>query len=456
MEIRPQPGPQEQFLSSDADIAIYGGAAGGGKTYALLMEPLRNIENSDFGAVLFRRETTQIANEGGLWDTSGTLYPHLGASSILQPYRWTFPKGATVTMTHLQHEKDVYDWQGAQVPLILFDELTHFTRKQFFYMLTRNRSTCGVRPYIRATCNPDPDSFLVDWVGREKGNGQGLIDWWIGDDGYPIPERSGVLRWFVNVNDTLRWADTREELIGQYGAECEPKSLTFIASSVYDNKILLEADPGYLANLKAQSMEEQMRLLHGNWKFRKEGGLIKRDQILHLGDGKLPRLVRVVVAIDPAVTATATSDECGIIVVGKGDDGRGYVLDDLSGVLTPDQWARRALNAYDHYQADLIVGEVNNGGDLVERNIRFVDSTVNFKAVRASRGKAIRLEPVAALYERHQITHAKYFDKLESQLCSYDPETFDKSPDRMDAAVWALTELMLGDSRGSTIKLRGT
>ncbi|WP_322884163.1 terminase family protein [Sinorhizobium medicae] len=444
MEIRPQAGPQEQFLSCPADIAIYGGSAGGGKTFALLMEPLRNIDNPAFGAVFFRRDTTQITNEGGLWDTSQGLYRHMGGVSIEQPHQWTFPKGSTVTMTHLQHEKSVYNWQGSQIPLELFDELTHFTRKQFFYMMSRNRSTCGIKPYIRATCNPDPDSWVAEFIA-----------WWIGEDGYPIAERSGVIRYFVNINDTLRWADTAEELIETYGAGTEPKSVTFIASSIFDNKILLEADPGYLANLKAQSMQEQMRLLHGNWKFRAEGGQIKREQISHLDGKPLPRLLRVIVAIDPAVTATSTSDECGIVVVGKGDDGKAYVLEDVSGVLTPDQWARRALNVYDHYQADIIVGEVNNGGDLVERNIRFVDPTVNFKAVRASRGKAIRLEPVAALYERGEVVHVKHFDKLESQLCSYNPETFDKSPDRMDAAVWGLTELMLSSAGGKKLKLKG-
>lgn len=446
MIIRPQPGPQEKFLSSSADIAIYGGAAGGGKTWALLMEPLRHIGNADFGAVIFRRETPQITNEGGLWDTSHKLYPFLNAHPTENPrLAWTFKSGASLTMTHLQLEKTVHDWQGAQVPLILFDELTHFTRKQFFYMLTRNRSTCGVRPYIRATCNPDPDSWVAE-----------LIAWWIGDDGFPIAERNGVVRWFVVINDTIRWADTPEELVDLYGPESLPKSLTFIASSVYDNKILLEADPGYLANLKAQSMQEQMRLLHGNWKFRAEGGLVKREHIRHLKPGEpVPDMVRIVVAIDPSVTANGSSAECGITVQGKGVDGRGYLLDDVSGVLTPEQWANRAVNAYDYYQADAIVGEVNNGGDLVERNIRAVDPSVNFKAVRATRGKLIRLEPVAACYARGEIIHAKHFDKLESQLCSYNPETMDKSPDRMDAAVWGFTDLLLSGNIGGTVKLRG-
>lgn len=445
MEIRPQAGPQETFLSTSADIAIYGGAAGGGKTFALLLEPTRHIANAEFGAVIFRRESPQITNEGGLWDTSQKIYPLLRAQSIMQPLQWRFQSGATVTMTHLQHEKDIFNWQGSQIPLAMFDELTHFTRKQFFYMLSRNRSTCGVRPYIRATCNPDPDSWVAE-----------LIAWWIGDDGFPIPERSGVLRWFVNINDSLRWADTAEELIGLYGPESRPKSLTFIASSVYDNKILLSEDPDYLANLQAQSMEEQMRLLHGNWKYRSEGGLVKREHILHLRDGQEPPdMVRVVVSVDPSVTATDASSECGITVVGKGVDGRGYVLDDLSGVLTPEQWANRVVNAYEYYGADAVVAEVNNGGDLVERNIKAVDRSINFKPVRATRGKLIRLEPVAACYARKEITHCKRFDKLESQLCSYNPEAFDKSPDRMDAAVWGLTEILLISSGGTQIKLRG-
>jgi hypothetical protein len=145
--IKPQAGPQELFLASAADMAIYGGAAGGGKTWAFLLEPLRHIHNPNFGAVFFRREIPQITNEGGLWDESEKLYPLLGATSIQQPLQWTFPSSAKLTMTHLQHEKDVRNWQGSQVPLFLFDELTHFTRKQFFYMISRSRSTSGVVPY---------------------------------------------------------------------------------------------------------------------------------------------------------------------------------------------------------------------------------------------------------------------------------------------------------------------
>ena len=264
LAIRPQAGPQEQFLASSADIVIYGGAAGGGKSWGLLMEPLRHVTtNQHFAAVFFRRNTTQIRNPGGLWDESRTLYPLLSAKPLKHQLEWRWPFGGLVKMAHLEHESTVYDWQGAQIPLICFDELTHFTKAQFFYMLSRNRSTCGVRPYIRATTNPDADS----WV-RE------LIAWWIDDEtGLAIPERSGVIRWFVRINDAIVWADSAEELRERYGADVEPKSLTFIAAKLEDNKILQAKDPGYKANLMAQNAVERARLLAGNWKIRPAAGL---------------------------------------------------------------------------------------------------------------------------------------------------------------------------------------
>ena len=273
--IRPQPGPQEAFLASPADIVIYGGQAGGGKTFAVLLEALRHVGNPDFGAVIFRRESVQITNEGGLWDTAMQLYPQVGGRPRMSPkMMFTWPSGGKVSFAHLQLEASVLDWQGSQIPLVIFDELTHFTRYQFFYMLSRNRSTCGVRPYVRATTNPDADSWVAE-----------LIAWWIDQDtGYPIQERSGVIRWFARVADVIRWADSADELVQLHGvthAEC--KSLTFIPASIHDNQALLSKDPGYLANLKALARVERERLLGGNWKIRPAAGLyFKRHEVTML------------------------------------------------------------------------------------------------------------------------------------------------------------------------------
>jgi predicted phage terminase large subunit-like protein len=155
-----------------------------------------------------------------------------------------------------------------------------------------------------------------------------------------------------------------------------------------------------------------------------------------------PDLVRVVVAIDPATTSKDSSDETGIVVAGKAADGLAYVLSDRSARVSPDAWARRSIQAFDDYRADKVIGEVNNGGDLVELTIRTVRRNVPYKAVHASRGKYVRAEPVAALYEQGKVFHVQPFTELEDQMCTWLPES-GESPDRMDALVWALTELML-------------
>jgi len=269
--IRPQRGYQLSALSSSADILIGGGAAGVGKTFSLLLEPLRNIHIKDFGAVIFRRTSPQIRAEGGLWDASSKLYSLIGNASPKESVlEWNFGGTSKIKFSHLEHQKNIYDWQGSEIPFIGFDELTHFTKKMFFYLLTRNRSTCGVKPYIRATCNPDPDS----WVSE-------LVDWWIGEDGYPIPERQGVLRYFMIDQDNYIWGDTKQEVIDKgwhilkemveksgIDADHFIKSITFIGGSIYDNKELLSIDPGYLGNLNAQDEDTKNQLMRGNWKVK--------------------------------------------------------------------------------------------------------------------------------------------------------------------------------------------
>ena len=281
--IRPQDGPQTAFLASRADIAIYGGAAGGGKTWALLMEPLRHKDVHDFGCVFFRRTTVEIRNEGGLWDESGKLYRGAGATPKGQDLEWRFRSGVSISFAHLQHEGTAYRYQGAQIPLICFDELTHFTERQFWYLLSRNRSTCGVRPYVRATCNPDADSWVASF-----------ISWWIDQEtGYPIPERAGALRWFVRVHDSLVWADSPDDLamhVLRDGRPIPPKSVAFIPAKLSDNKVLMAADPGYQANLLALPPVERERLLFGNWKIRPAAGLLFKRAWCEVVDAVPPDL----------------------------------------------------------------------------------------------------------------------------------------------------------------------
>ena len=151
-------------------------------------------------------------------------------------------------------------------------------------------------------------------------------------------------------------------------------------------------------------------------------------------------MTQILIAIDPAVTANMNSDETGIIVVGKCHKGNFYVLQDLSGKHTADNWGKIAVKAYYEWEADRVVAEVNNGGDLVENLLRNIDNNVSYRSVRATRGKILRAEPIAALYEQRRVHHVGVFSELESQMCSYTGE-INSSPDRLDALVWGLTEL---------------
>ena len=282
--ISPQEGFQTQFLASSADIVIGGGAAGAGKSYALLLEALRHCGIPDYGAVIFRRTNPQIKAKGGLWDASVRIYTEIQGAPKQLPGKllWRFDNGAKIEFKHLQHESDRFNWQGSEIPFIGWDELTHFTKEQFFYLLSRNRSTCGIKPYVRATTNPQ--SF--GWVKE-------FISWWLYPDdykvqtlqGYPIPERAGVVRYFIQHEDNYVWGDTKEEVIKKVpsifqnvdilksliASQIHPhslvKSVTFVPGTVYQNKSLLSTDPGYLGNLMALSNEEKSKLLGGCWKL---------------------------------------------------------------------------------------------------------------------------------------------------------------------------------------------
>lgn len=160
---------------------------------------------------------------------------------------------------------------------------------------------------------------------------------------------------------------------------------------------------------------------------------------------RLPALKRMVVGIDPAATSSEGADETGIVLAALGIDGHGYVLTDASARLAPAGWATKAITLYRDQKADRIVAEINNGGEMVEYTLRTVDPAVSYRAVHATRGKAKRAEPVSALYEQGKVHHVGSFPQLEDQMCNYVPDQANQSsPDRMDALVWALTDLMIG------------
>lgn len=219
--------------------------------------------------------------------------------------------------------------------------------------------------------------------------------------------------------------------------------------STFDNaanlsESFLEEVEGQYANTRIGRQELYAEILDDV-----PGALWTRAMIEETRLAVAPELQRVVVAIDPAVTSGEDSDETGLVIAGKGFDGRAYVLSDRTCRVSPDAWARRAVEAYHEYRADRIIAEVNQGGDMVERVVRTVDPHVSYRKIHASRGKRVRAEPIAALYEQGRVSHVGGMPELEDQMCAFVPEGMDTSPDRVDALVWALTELMLENRRAT-------
>ena len=278
--ITPQAGFQMNFLKTPADVAVGGGSAGAGKSFALLLEFTRHAHRQGWNGVIFRRTLQQVVAQGGLWDTAEGLFTSMlvntdkGVKPIAvkqnkNSHTFTFAKGATLQFSHLQHEKDKTGWQGSQIGYLGFDELTHFTESQFFYLLTRNRSTSGISPYTRATLNPQGEGWCKD-----------MISWYLYPDDYPdtklaglpIPERAGNLRYFTRYKGKYIWGNTKHEVLDLLPADVargytltDIKSFTFIPGTLEDNKILMSIDPSYRANLLAQDEVLVEQLLGGRW-----------------------------------------------------------------------------------------------------------------------------------------------------------------------------------------------
>lgn len=257
------------FCASPADIIFYGGAAGGGKTYGLCMDPLRHFNNPKFRGTMFRRITRELTMSGGLMETARELYTPLGGTfrNSMNARDCTFKKGARIEFNHLQYADTVYSYQGLQTGYIGFDELTHFLSMQFMYLITRARSTAGIRIKIRGTCNPDPDSWVKDWVM-----------WYLDEEGqFAVKEKAGVIRWFIidEQTDLPIWFSDKEEIRKKYGKKYYDlaKSFTFIPASLDDNPILTSTDPSYKANLAMQDRVTRQRLLAGDWLIKAMPGI---------------------------------------------------------------------------------------------------------------------------------------------------------------------------------------
>lgn len=434
IQIQPQPGPQTLFVGCPADIAIYGGAAGGGKSYGLLIDPLRHVKNGKFGGIIFRKTSVQVRNEGGLWDESMLLYPHFQAKPREFLLEWKFPSGMRMGFSNLEYDKDVLNYQGAQMPWIGFDELCHFSRDQFFYMLSRNRSMSGVKSRIRATCNPDPDS----WV-RE------FIDWWLDNEGYPIKERSGVIRYFIRISDTIIWADSKAEIYRTYGKsdDIQPKSVTFISAKLDDNQLLLKKDPGYKANLLALSRVDRMRLKDGNWNVRPSAGNFFKREWFTLVDAIPSGYIQAIRFWDRAATKPSESNKDpdwtrGLLLL-KYSNGTWLVADVKSTRDTPGQVEIliKSVAAFDTYRVT-IMSQQDPGSAGVSEAEHFIRMLAGYdvRVQTMSKDKITRAKPVSAQCEAGNVyvLRAPWNDEFFKEVENFPDGTHDDIVDTLSGA----------------------
>ena len=289
LKIIAQRGCQEKFLASSSDITIFGGSRGGSKSFSLLMESLKDIYNPYYNSILLRNEKDDLLD---LINTSYILYGQMGQyNKSISDMTWYFKNGGKLKFSYLADSYDDFKkrFQGKQYSFIGIDEITHCSYEKFKYLITCNRNAYGIRNRFYGTCNPDPDS----WVRK-------FIDWWIGEDGLPIDERDGIMRYcFMEGDspDSIYWGNTPEEVYNQCKHIIDPlwkdayeelgfnkvtmyvKSVTFIQGRLEENIKLIASDPNYAANLSQQNEEQRARDLEGNWNFKATG-----DDLIKMSD----------------------------------------------------------------------------------------------------------------------------------------------------------------------------
>lgn len=294
-KFKPNPGPQTQFVSSDADILVYGGAAGSGKTRGALLDWSRFVNHPSARGVFFRRTYPMIKAGGGPWDEAVSFYRQIFGKTLKineSSKDITFPSGAQLAFRSMQHEKNRFDWQGAQLTWVCFDEGTHFSWPMVNYLISRLRSSAGMKTYLRVTCNPDAESWLA-----------GFIDWWIDPrSGYPIPERGGVIRHMYIINDVPKMYASAEEAKAAHPDLAEvsdPQTVTFVPGKLQDTPQL---GRDYLSRLMAQTEVEKERLAKGNWKITASDGIFKREWFEGKFVDNAPAGLRMVRSWDIAAT----------------------------------------------------------------------------------------------------------------------------------------------------------
>ncbi|HXJ65150.1 MAG TPA: phage terminase large subunit [Actinomycetota bacterium] len=432
-------------LAGRVDELLYGGAAGGGKSEWLCEYLIAQCELHPGNRVVAFRRVFPSLNRTLIPRLKQKLYGR--ARYNMQEHTFTFPNTSVLEVGSLQYADDVYGYQGAEYGCIAFEEVTEFMESQVDYLIGRLRSTIpGVRPHLIATTNPGGTGHA--WVKRR----------WVKPKADDIEE--GELP--PAPHEVWRPAAT-EELP-------RPPLRVFVPAKLEDNPALLQADPGYVDRLnRNRNRAIRLALREGDWDAIDaiEGALWTRTD---LDNGRVrpenvehkTGVLRRVLAVDPS-EGEDSGDAFGVSHCARGMDNVGYVMGSWEWRASPRTMAARAVRLYHELGCDALVVEKNHGGKWMLEVFRQVDPNINLKVVWASDNKRTRAEPVAALFEedvadlrKFRARIAGYHEELEEQLTTTVFEPGEISPDRLDAMVWAMTDLMLGDMVAKSRPVRDT
>ena len=447
--------PDETYLIGESLIPTH-------NTFALFLDILRYANYKNFVGVIFRKQMTQVINSGGLWDKALELFKQLGAIPNATSRYLKFPyikrdkegkiieyvesAGGKIQFSHLNNDDDRFNWQGTEVPYIAFDELTHFTFEDFTYLMSRNRNTNGFPNLIRATCNPDPDS----WV-RE------ILDPWIDrETGFPIPEMSGKVLYMVIENEKFIFSENREEL--EYDADGNkrfPKSITFIPSKITDNPYLAN-DASYRASLDAMDEFTRKQLRDGCWSYRPNKGLVfSKDWFEEVTMAQLPEFRKIVRGWDFAsgkdkdLSKKQKYDFSASVKLGWGVDGYIYVLDVTKEQLAPADLIPRMMDLAEQDGINCIIRIPQDPGQagafqaqqIASKLMKYPVKSRTMQSSKYNRALTVSTKCKAGIYRIMKDDWNKMF---LNDLEAYPHDI--KSPDIVDALVEAHYEMTEDDT----------
>jgi predicted phage terminase large subunit-like protein len=479
---------------ADIDFILCGSGAGTGKTMGVLLKHSKFIQIKGYRGAIFRRNLAMAKKPGSLIDDATGIYPLFGGRYNQSNYRWKFPSGATIDISQLHQESTKEDYKGAQIPGMTFDELTDFLERQFWFMFSRNRSVSGVKPFVLATCNPDPHS----WVKK-------LILWYLDENQeYPDPKKAGVIRYFYRKDDDLEWGSTYDELFkkyiegkvikdGTFKDESLGKfairlgkdwvkansinalikkiksddylkrnipitSFTFLPGSIYENEALLDANPEYISRLENLHPVERERLLLGNWKISYEAGTIfDRAWFDIIEQYELPDLEKAITIRfwDYAATgkeqATKRSSYTAGCKMAKISDDLYIILDLITTQIKGGEIENLVQHTADLDGTQVFVRAEKEGGssgkileEQFEDNLR--EKGIDYEAVSPQGSKLQRALPLATASHKRKIKllRASWNDDFLNAVTKFDGvTTIPLISDAIDATDGAYNELRL-------------